>query len=487
MQPCYDFIIIGCGITGSSIALELSKYQTRILILESSNDVSMGTTKANSGIIHGGYDPKPGTLMAKLNIEGSKLTKELAPILNFHYNQVGSLVVGSTEEDHQKINELFENGIASKISGLRLLKTKKEVHSFEPNLNPDFDYALFAPSAAVVAPWEECLAFAQTAVGNGAKITLNARVTNIERRDDKYLVTANKKTYLGTNVINCAGTYADIVYKLALGEKADKSFEIIPCKGEYYLLDKNQGDLVKHIIFQTPSKLGKGVLVAPTIHHNLIVGPNADYEVSSRNDTSTVQKNIKYVAQAAVRSVPQINYRENIRNFSGIRATLKDFDDFLIEESPYLKNFYNFAGIKSPGLSCGPAFGKELIRLMGNKFTYDLNKKFKYYPLPKYFKELTEKEKIAIIKKDNRFGRIVCRCESITEGEIVRAMHSIIPGRTIDGIKRRTNAGMGRCQGGFCGPKVFELIKKEFNLKAEKVLSDRNGSYVVVSRTKGEK
>ncbi|MDD4531906.1 MAG: FAD-dependent oxidoreductase, partial [Bacilli bacterium] len=250
MQTCYDFIIIGCGITGSSIALELSKYQTKILILESSNDVSMGTTKANSGIIHGGYDPKPGTLMAKLNIEGSKLTKELAPILNFHYNQVGSLVVGSTEEDHQKINELFENGIASKISGLRLLKTKKEVHSFEPNLNPDFDYALFAPSAAVVAPWEECLAFAQTAVGNGAKITLNARVTNIERRDDKYLVTANKKTYLGKNVINCAGTYADIVYKLALGEKADKSFEIIPCKGEYYLLDKNQGDLVRHIIFQ---------------------------------------------------------------------------------------------------------------------------------------------------------------------------------------------------------------------------------------------
>jgi glycerol-3-phosphate dehydrogenase len=487
MSNSYDFIIIGCGITGSSIALELSKYQTKVLILESSNDVSMGTTKANSGIIHGGYDPKPETLMARLNVEGSKLTKELAKILNFHYNQVGSLVVGSTESDHKIINELFNNGTASKIPELKLLKTKKEVHDLEPNLNPDFDYALFAPTAAVVAPWEECLAFAQTAVGNGAEIQLNAKVTSIEKDGEQYVVTASDKKYLGTNIINCAGTQADIIYKLALGKDSDKSFEIIPCKGEYYLLDKNQGNLVSHVIFQTPSAIGKGVLVAPTIHNNLIVGPNADYEVCSRNDTSTVQKNIEYVAQSSVRSVPGINFRENIRNFSGIRATLKDHDDFLIGESEYLENFYNFAGIKSPGLSCGPAFGKELVRIMGDKFTFKTNSSFKYYPLPKYFKELSDEDKASAINKDNRFGRVVCRCESITEGEIVRAMHSIIPGKTVDGIKRRTNAGMGRCQGGFCGPKVFELIKKEFNLDAEDILFDRNGSNIVVAKTKGEK
>lgn len=487
MANSYDFIIIGCGITGSSIAMELSKYKSKILILESSNDVSMGTTKANSGIIHGGYDPKPDTLMARLNVEGSRLTQELAEILNFHYNQVGSLVVGSTEADHKKINELFENGTASKIPGLKLLKTKKEVHDLEPNLNPDFDYALLSNTAAIVAPWEECLAFSQTAVGNGATLELNSKVSSIEKKDDKFIVTASGKKYEGTHVINCAGTHADYIYKLALGKQADKSFEIVPCKGEYYLLDKNQGNLVSRVIFQTPSALGKGVLVAPTVHKNLIVGPNADYEVSGKDDTSTVQKNIEYVSKSAVKSVPAINFRENIRNFSGVRATIKDHDDFLIEESKYVENFYNFAGIKSPGLSCGPAFGKELIRIMKDKFNFEINDSFKYYPLPRYFKELSEEEKMEAISKDNRFGRIVCRCESITEGEIVRAMHSLIPGKTVDGIKRRTNAGMGRCQGGFCGPKVFELIKREFNLKAEDILVDRNGSHIVVSKTKGEK
>lgn len=487
MEKEYDFIIVGCGITGASIALELSKFETNILILESSNDVSMGTTKANSGIIHGGYDPNPDTLMARLNVEGSKLTEELAKVLNFHYNQVGSLVVGSTESDHQKINELFEHGRTSKLPGLRLLKTKKEVHDLEPNLNDNFDYALFSPTAAIVAPWEECLAFAQTAVGNGADIKLNSKVTKIERSDSMYIVTAGGKKYSGKYVINCAGTHADLVYKLALGKEAKKSFQIVPCKGEYYLLDKNQGNLVSHVIFQTPSPLGKGVLVAPTIHNNLIVGPNADFEVSRRDDTSTVQKNIKYVAESAVRSVPSINFRENIRNFSGVRATLKDYDDFIIAESKYLPNFYNFAGIKSPGLSCGPAFGKELVRIMGSKFTFRKNKSFRYFPLPKYFKELSDEEKKKAIEKDKRFGRIVCRCESITEGEIIRAMHSIIPGKTIDGIKRRTNAGMGRCQSGFCGPRVFELIKKEFNLPDDQVLLDRNGSNVVVAKTKGGK
>jgi len=487
MTNKYDFIIIGCGITGASIAFELSKYQTKVLIIESSNDVSMGTTKANSGIIHGGYDPEPETKMARLNVEGSILTKELASLLNFHYKQLGSLVVGSTEADHKIINKLYDNGIASHIEGLKILKTKKEIHDLEPNLNPNFDYALLSETAAIVAPWEECIALAQTAVGNGVELQLDSPVTAIEKKNNEYIVTASGKQYAATNVINCAGTHADLIYKLALGKNADKSFEIIPCKGEYYLLDKNQGDLVNHVIFQTPSKIGKGVLVAPTVHKNLIVGPNADFEVISRDDTGTVQNNIDFIAKSAVLSVPTINFRENIRNFSGVRATLKDGSDFLIEESSYLENFYNFAGIKSPGLSCGPAFGKELVRMMGTKFNFEKNSNFKYYPLPKYFKELSDEDKEKAIKLDNRFGRIICRCESISEGEMIRAMHSIIPGRTVDGIKRRTNAGMGRCQGGFCGPKVFELLKKEFDLNPDEVLLDRDGSNIIVAKTKGEK
>jgi glycerol-3-phosphate dehydrogenase len=484
----YDVAIIGCGITGASIAFELSKYDLKAVILEKENDVSMKTTKANSAIIHAGYDPKPGTKMAELNVLGSQLVHDLAPKLGFHYKQLGSLVIGRNEADHKVINDLYERGVKNGVKGLKILKTQQEVHAIEKHVNKDIDYALYAPSAAIVSPWELCLALAQTAVYNGVELKLRTAVLDITKEKDCFTIKTNNGEIQAKYIINCAGTHSDDIYRLALKDKADQSFTILPCKGEYYLLDKDQGTMVKSVIFQTPTAAGKGVLVAPTVHENLIVGPNADFAVGSKDDTCTVQKNMDYIRQMALLSVPDIAFSSNIRNFAGIRATLKDHDDFLIEESTLVKGFINFAGIKSPGLSCGPAFGLEAVKLLtAAGMSLKKKTKFTYCPLPPYFSEMSEEEKIAAIKKDPKYGQVICRCETVTEGEIIAAMHAIIPGTTIDAIKRRTNSGMGRCQGGFCGPKIFSLLMEELHIPYNQICQDVDGSYIALEATKEHK
>lgn len=482
----YDILIIGSGITGVSIAFELSKYDLKVGLIEKENDISMKTTKANSGIIHAGYDPKSETLMAKLNVLGSNLIHDLAPILNFHYEQCGSLVIGSSEDDHLLINTLYERGLKNGVKDMYLLKTTKEVHALEPHLAKEIDYALYSKSAGIVSPWEMALAFAYTAKTNGVDFYFDSPVKDITKKDNLFEVVAGDKTFTSDYVINCAGVHADDIFKLVLKEKAEEGFTITPVKGEYYLLDKDQGELVNRVIFQTPTKSGKGVLVSKTVHGNLIVGPNAmSQEKDGKEDTSTRNEALGYVRSASVRSVPEINFSKNIRNFSGVRATLKDRDDFLIEESPLVKGFIHFAGIKSPGLSCGPAFGiyaVELLKKSGKK----MNKKeyFKYYPLPKYFSEMSLEEKRVAILKDNRYGQVICRCETVTEAEIVEALHAPIPARTIDAIKRRTNAGMGRCQGGFCGPKIFKIIMETLHLDYKDVYQDVTGSSICIEQTK---
>lgn len=482
----YDVVIIGAGITGSAIAFELSKYDLKVALIEKENDVSMKTTKANSAIIHAGYDPKPGTVMARLNVEGSKLTREYAREFNFHYKPIGSLVIGRKGKDDKLIDELYQRGVKNGVPDMKVLKSRKEIEDLgETDLAPDIDYALYAPSASIVSPWQECLAFAENAVKNGVELHLLTSVKDITKTEDGFHIVTTKGDFDTKYVINAAGTHADDIYKLVLKDQADKSFTILPARGEYYLLDKDQGNLVHHVIFQTPSELGKGVLVSQTVHGNLIVGPDADYEHSAKDDVGNTSASLAYVRKMAVLSVPSINFGSNIRNFAGVRATIKGYDDFLIEESKLVPGFINFAGIKSPGLSCGPALGVEAIRIlkgMGVK----LNKKDHYdvVRLPSFFKELPEEEKEKIIAKDPRYARVICRCETITEGEIIHAMHEVIPGKTIDAIKRRTNAGMGRCQGGFCGPKIFDLLQHELGLKWNEVYQDREGSQVVVAKTK---
>lgn len=484
----YDVAIIGAGITGTSLAFELSKYELNVILIDKENDVAMKTTKANSGIVHAGYDPKPGTKMARLNVEGCRLIHDLYPLLNFHYRQIGSLVIGSTEEEHKKIDELYSRGIANGVPGLEILKTSEKVHKMEPNLNPEIDYALYAPSCGVVSPWELALALGETAVVNGVRFLGDSPVLAIDRDGDSYDVKTPKETIKARFVVNAAGVHADDIYRLALKDKKEESFHITPVKGEYYLLDKEEGKTVEHVIFQTPSSLGKGVLVSQTVHGNLIVGPDANSDMPYKDYTGNTQKALDYVREQAKRSVSNINYRNNIRNFAGVRATIEGREDFLIEESSFLPHFINFAGIKSPGLTSGPAFGKELVRMlldMGEKLVE--KKDFKYYRLPGFFSSLSLEEKEEWIKKDRRYGQVICRCETVTEGEIVQAIHSPIPALTIDAIKRRTNAGMGRCQGGFCGPKVFEIIMRERNVDYSEVYQDVTGSNVVVCETKGKR
>ncbi len=482
----YDVAIIGAGVTGCSLAFELSKYQLNVVLIDKENDIAMKTTKANSGIVHAGYDPKPGTMMARLNVEGCQLIHDLYPLMNFHYKQIGSLVIAWDEDGHKKVDELYERGLQNGVPGMKVLKTAEEVHALEPKLNPEIDYALYAPSCGVVSPWELALAMGCTAVKNGVRFLSDAPVLAIDSCEEGYLVHTKKEDVTARYVVNAAGVHADDIYRLVLKDRADESFKITPCIGEYYLLDREEGDTVSHVIFQTPSNLGKGVLVSQTVHGNLIVGPDANYNMPSKDYTGNTQKGLDFVRKMSSLTVKNINFRNNIRNFAGVRATIEGYDDFLIGVSPICKNFINFAGIKSPGLTSAPAFGKELVRILESLGeTLVAKDNFEYYRLPGFFASMTDEEKEDLIAKDRRYGQVICRCETVTEGEIVAAIHEPIPATTIDGVKRRTNAGMGRCQGGFCGPKVFEILRRELGLNFDEVYQDVTGSNIVVEETKG--
>ena len=474
----YDVLIIGAGITGASIAMELSKYDLKIAWLEQHNDVAMETTKANSGIIHSGYDPEPGSDMALLNVQGAKLYADLAPRLNIHYEKIGALVIGRNKADLAVIEKLYHRGTANGVENLQIV-SGETLRSLEPNLCEDVCYALYSPSAAVISPWEACLAFGQTAVFNGVELHLNTRVTDIRREDDGYRVVAPEREFSSRFVINCAGVHADAVFGML--QPTREAFSIRSVKGEYYLLDKSQGSLVNHVIFQTPSALGKGVLVSRTVHGNLIVGPDAS-DTEDKDDVSVSSDHLAYIRSAAAMTTGKINYRENIRNFAGLRARLKDRKDFIIGESKEFPGFINFAGIQSPGLSCGPAFGLRAAQLLRDAgLNLEEKTDFTYQPLPGFRKDRTPEQLHEDIQKNPLYGRIVCRCETVSEGEIVDAIHQIIGATTVDGVKRRTNAGMGRCQGGFCGPKVLEILKRELGVPVQDICQDRTGGYIVAS------
>lgn len=479
----YDVVIIGAGIVGCSIAYELAHYKIKVAVIEKENDVADKTTKANSGIIHGGYDPLVHSYMAKYNVMGNKIARYLAKELNVHIKNVGSLVIGKKDTDKEKIDELYSRGLKNHAFGIRIIDGKEELHKMEPNLNDEYDYALYCSSCSIISPWEFALALAYSAKVNGVDFYLDSEVKDITKVDNTFTIKAGEKEIEASYVINCAGVHSDDIYKMVLKDKKDLSFTITPVKGEYYLLDKDQGDLVKHVIFQVPSEKGKGVLVAPTVHGNLIVGPDAT-NAFDKEDTSTSTSGLEYVKESALKAVSKINFSSNIRNFTGIRATIKGYDDFYIEESKEVPHFINFAGIKSPGLTAGIYLGKVCKNMLYPKIKMVEKKNFTNYPLPKYFKELKEYNKEQLIKKNKDYAEVICRCETITKAEIINALHAPIPATTIDGVKRRTNTGMGRCQGGFCGPKIFEIIKNELNLNYDEVYQDRTGSKVVVSKTK---
>ena len=475
MENKYDVLVIGCGVIGAAAAYELSKYDLRVGILEKGNDVSLGTTKANSAIIHAGFDPESGTLMAKLNVRGSELAAEICEKLDVPYRRNGAMVVAFSEDEVQTLKGLYTRGTVNGVKGLRVL-TGEEAREREPGLSPEVKGALYAPTSAIISPWEYCLALAETAVINGSDLMLNTEVTAMSREDDLWKVTTNKGEYFAPYVVNAAGVDALSVHEMA----APAKYVSKPKRGEYFLLDKSEGTRTDHTIFQCPSADGKGVLVTPTVHGNLLVGPNS--ENVEWEDTANTTAGLSFVRETAKKSVPGILFNKSIRNFAGVRATT-DCKDFIIEEAA--PGFIDCAGICSPGLSAAPAIGEYAVELLAaSGMKTEAKESFICERKRIRFNELTDEEKAEIVKKDPSYGRVICRCETVTEGEILECFRGPIPPVSIDGVKRRVGTGMGRCQGGFCGPRISELFVEKYGYDVTEVLQDRAGSEMFVGKTK---
>ena len=475
----FDVAIIGCGVVGAACAYTLSKYTISCVVLEEQNDVATGTTKANSAILHAGYDPPAGSEMAALNVQGVKLAKQICADLDVPYKQVGSLVVGYDKSQLAQIQALYQNGVANGVSGLAILSGEK-AKKMEPSLSEKVMGALYAPTAAIVSPWEYALAMAQVAVKNGVTLKLNSKVQTIAWDQDHFDLTTEKETVSARFVINAAGVFAHQVASM-LGKPA---FESKPARGMYYLLDKSEGERVHHIVFSCPTKLGKGVLVTPTVDGNLIVGP--DHVPSLPDDTATTAKGLEEVAAAAKINVPSINFRANIRNFAGVRAAT-DQKGFAISADKSYPHMIHLAGIQSPGLSAAPAIATKARDMLSKAGLLLIDKPhFDGRRSHTVFARLTPLQKRDLIKSNPDYGQVVCRCQCITKGEILQSLQQPIPPVSVDGVKRRCGAGMGRCQGGFCGPGVVQILAQHYGVSPVDILQDLNGSYLLTGKTKGE-
>jgi glycerol-3-phosphate dehydrogenase len=476
-----DVTIIGAGVTGSAIARELSKFDLDVLVLEKESDVCEGTSKANSGIVHSGYDAKPGTLKAKFNVEGNKLIHELSKTLDFPFKENGSMVLALEEEGRAGIEELYERGKSNGVPGLRILE-KVELHKLEPNVSDAAVCALYAPTGGIVCPFNMTIAFAENAADNGVRFQFDTKVTNIEKKTgdegNYYLLETSNGNIETKLVINAAGVYSDVFHNMVSSEK----LHITPRKGEYLLMDKAAGDLVKSTLFQLPSKLGKGVLVTPTVHGNLMVGPTAE-ETDNPEDTSTSAQGLDFLFAKGAMSVNSLP-RLTITSFAGLRAH-EDGGDFVIGEVKDAPGFIDAAGIESPGLTAAPAIGayvagivKELLGASEKKEFIGTRKGIPSMALA------TPEERAELIASDPSYAHVICRCELVTEGEIKNAINRTLGARTVDGIKRRTRAGMGRCQTGFCLARTIPLLAEALGVDEEEIVKSGNGAYYIEGRIK---
>ena len=473
-----DAIVIGAGVVGGFVARELSKYELSVALVERRADVAMGATRANSAIVHAGFDAKEGSLKALLNVRGSEMMEEVARELGVKYNRCGSLVVGFNDEDKKTLNELLLRGKRNGVRELSILEGE-ELFKLEPNVGEGVTAALYAKTGAIICPYELCMAAVGSAMDNGAELFLNFEVTSIEKVACGYEVTAaDGRKITARLVINCAGLYSDKIAALV----GDTSFKITPRRGEYMLLDKACGSLVSKTIFRCPSKMGKGILVTPTVDGNLLLGPTAE-DILDKEDTDTTEKGLSKVRELASEQVRGIAFGKVITSFTGLRST-GSTGDFIIN-SPK-EGFINVAGIESPGLTSAPAIGEYVVELV-KSLGYTLKKKENFNGKRRsshWYKELSEEEKNELIKKEPAYGRIVCRCELITEGEIVDAIRRNPKPHDLDGVKRRTRSMMGRCQGGFCSPYIVEILARELGCDVLQVTKSGGGSYINESRTK---
>ena len=474
----YDVAIIGAGVIGSAIARELSKYDVNACVIEREEDVCCGTSKANSAIIHAGFDAKPGTLKAKLNVRGNEMMDRLSKDLDIPFKRNGSLVVCTKDQDSAGLDKLLEKANANGVPECRILD-RDELIAMEPNLSDDVVAALYAPTGAIVCPFHMTMAFAENAFENGVEFFLNTNVEKIEKADCGYHILTNNGTFEAKVVVNAAGVYSDEFNN----QVSERKLQVIARKGEYMLLDKQAGTHVTHTVFQLPSKMGKGVLVTPTVHGNLLVGPTAA-DIEDKEGTDTTQKYLDSLGPMAALSVKNVPLRQVITSFAGLRAHEVD-GDFVLGEAEDAPGFFNAAGVESPGLSSAPAIGEYLADMIASKLGLEKKEYFKATRKGILNPEhLTMEERNALIKEKPAYGNIICRCEMISEGEILDAIHRPLGARSLDGVKRRTRAGMGRCQAGFCSPRTMEILAREVPMEMNEITKNGGKSTYIVGTNK---
>lgn len=496
-----DVLVIGAGVTGSAVARELSRFDLNIAVMESASDICEGTSKANSGIVHAGHDAKPGSLKAKLNVLGNQMMEELSGELDFAYRKNGSLVLCFDKAQTDELQRLYEQGLSNGVKGLKLL-SGDETRRLEPKISDSVVAALYAAEGGIVCPFELTIALAENAAVNGVEFHLGAKVTRIEKivcdkaqetetdrgRETGYRVYVSEadieNVYETKVVVNCAGVYADVLHNMVSHEP----IHIIPRKGEYCLMDKKVGTLVDKTIFQLPTSLGKGVLVTPTVHGNLLVGPSA-VDIEDCEETATTAEGLAEILAKASLSVKELPNRQIITSFAGLRAH-EENGDFVIGEVKDASGFVDVAGIESPGLTCAPAIGKYVTEIVTDilKRNNEVKKKNDFIAKRKgipHISLLSNEKRQELIGKNPAYGNIICRCEMVSEGEIRDAIRRPLGATTLDGVKRRTRAGMGRCQAGFCSPKTVEILAEELKIPAEMITKCGGKSNFLYGNTKG--
>lgn len=474
----YDAVIIGGGAVGCAVARYLSRYRLNICLVERGEDVCVGTSKANSAICHAGFDAPVGSAKARFNVEGSRMMEGLSQELDFPYRRCGSLVLCFDEAELPHLRELLERGVQNGVEGLEILD-RAALRALEPAVSDKAVAALWAPTGAVLCPFGMTIALAENAAANGCAFRFNTEVARIERRDGFFRLHTGGDCIDTRVVISAAGVYGDALHNQLCADK----LTIVPRRGEYCLLDRTCGQLVQHTIFQLPSAMGKGVLVTPTVHGNLLVGPTA-VDQPDKDRTATTAEGLRSVAETAAKSVENLPMRDVITSFAGLRAHLSGpEDDFIVGEST--DGFFEAVGIESPGLSSAPAIGRYLAELAAAKLHAAEKEDFiaqrRDMPHPR---EMDFASRQDLVARDPAYGQVICRCEGVTEGEIRDAIRRVPGARSLDGVKRRVRAGMGRCQGGFCGPKVMELLSRELHVPITALTKGGGESRLLAGRTK---
>lgn len=476
----YDVVIIGGGVTGTAVARELSRYEIKICVVEREEDVCCGTSKANSGIVHAGYDAEIGSLKAKLNVRGNEIMGSLSEELDFPFQRCGSLVICREDDDFSKLQELYERGMKNGVKDLKILN-KQEVLELEPNITDDVSAALYAPTAGIVCPFGLNLALAENAYENGAEFRFDTEVKMIQKTEAGYTLETNQGVLYARCVVNAAGVYADQFHNMV----SEKKIHITPRRGDYCLLDKTTGNHVGRTIFALPSRLGKGILVTPTVHGNLLLGPTA-IDTKDKEGCNTTQAGLEEVLRKAGLNVRNLPLRQVITSFAGLRAH-EESGDFIIGEVEDAEGFIDCAGIESPGLTSCPAIGEMVAEILKEKM--GLEEKSDFVSRRKGIldpKTLSMEERNDLIKEHPAYGNIICRCEMISEGEIIDAIKRPLGAKSLDGIKRRTRAGMGRCQSGFCSPKTMEILARECGINIEEITKSGGRSQIIVGKNKDQ-